>query len=69
MLISYADRNINLREKPISHHSLQKFVNSLDIGEIHTIPGFRGAYRSVTALTTMIIDLHLKSPSLRKKLL
>ena len=43
-------------------------MKQLDLGDIHTIPGYCGVFRSVTALTTMIIDLHLRSEPLRKKL-
>ena len=41
----------------------------MDIGDIHIIPGYCGAFRSVTALTMMILDLHLRSESLFKKLI
>ena len=43
-------------------------MKQLDIGDIHTIPGYCGVFRSVTALTTMIIYLHLRSERLIKKL-
>ena len=59
---------MNVHQKSISHRSVQDFVNKLDIGEIHIIPGYCGAFRTITALTTMVIDLHLRSESLRKKL-
>ena len=66
--IDYGDRNIALIEKSVSHDVVRNFVDKLDIGEIHSLPGYCGAFRSVTALTTMIIDLHLKTPRLREKL-
>ena len=63
--IEYGDRNIALMDKSISHEAVKKFVDNLDIGDIHSLPGYCGAFRSVTALTTMIIDLHLKTTRLR----
>ena len=66
--ISYGDRNITLREKSISHESVKKIVKTLDIGKIHSLPGYCGAFRTITALCTMIVDLHLRTDSLRKKL-
>ena len=68
-VINYGDRNITLCEKPISHKSVEQFVKQLDIGDIHSPIGLCGAFRTVTALVTMIIDLHLKTDSLRKKLI
>ena len=59
--ISYGDKKLNVHQKSIFHRSVQDFVNKLDIGEIHTIPGYCGAFRTITALTTMVIDLHLRS--------
>ena len=54
--ISFGDKNITLCKKPISDRSVEKFVKGLDIGDIHIIPGYCGAFRSVTALTMMILD-------------
>ena len=68
-VINYGDRNITLCEKPISHKSVEQFVKQLDIGDIHSPIGLCGAFRTVTALVTMIIDLHLKTDLLRKKLI
>ena len=42
--ITYGDRNITLRENSISHESVQRFVNNLDIGDIHTLPWYCGAF-------------------------
>lgn len=53
----------------VSHDAVKRFVNNLDIGEIHLIPGFCGAARTVTALVTTMLDLHLKAPSLRDNLI
>lgn len=66
--ITYGDKKINLRTASLSHEAVQKFVKSLDIGEIHSIPGYCGASRTVTALVTMIIDLCLKVPNIQKSL-
>lgn len=67
--IEYQGQRINLHEKTLSNAAVRKFVNEcINIGDIHTIPGFCGVTRSVTALVTMIIDLHLRVPSLQEKL-
>ena len=66
--ISYGDQKINLHEKSISDYAVSQFVQSLQIGDIHDIPGFCGVTRTVTALVTMIIDLHLTVPNLYEKL-
>ena len=66
--ITYGDCNITLRENSISHESVQMFVNNLDLSDIHTLPGYCGAFRTATPLCTMIVDLHMKCSLLRKKL-
>ena len=66
--ISIGDKNITLCKKPISDHSVEKFVKGLDIGDI-IIPGYCGAFHSVTSLTMMILDLQLRTESLFKKLI
>ena len=68
-IISYGDRTINICDKTISTYKITKFIESLDIGDINTTPGHCGASRSVTALTTMIIDLNIRIPELRNKLM
>ena len=65
--INYGDQKLNLRSKSISETAIKLFVNNLDIGEIHTVPGYCGAFLTVTALTNMMIDLHLRCDSLRDK--
>ena len=67
--ISYGDREINVVKTSISSYLMNNFINNLDIGDVNIIPGFCGATRSVTALPTMIIDLNLRVPSLRSKLI
>ena len=67
-VISYGDKKTNLREKCISNENVEKFVQAMDIGDIHGIPGYCGAARTVTALTTMIMDLHRSVSSLKNKL-
>ena len=52
----------------VSHRAVDCFVKTLDIGEVHQIPGYSGVARTVTALTTMIADLNLAVPSLNKNL-
>ena len=63
--ISYGDKKMNLHNPSISDGKVTNFVNSLDIGILHTIPG---VFRTVAALTSRIIDLHLKCAHLRRKL-
>ena len=58
--ITYGDYNINLKTCSISNESVQKFVKSLDIGDVNVIPEISGAARTVTGLTYLIIDLNLK---------
>ena len=67
--ISYGDKIINMHTQPISNGMVEKFIKTLDIGDLHQIPGYCGLFRTITALTIMIIDLHLRTPSLRKKLI
>ena len=52
----------------VSDKKVMNFVNALYIGVSHTIPGFCGVFRTVGALTSRIIDLHLKCVHLRRKL-
>ena len=58
-VVSYGDRKINLENTPISNGKVEQFVKGLDIGDLHTITGYCGVFRTITALTIMIIDLHL----------
>ena len=64
-----AIKTLQFVKKPISGRRVEKLVKGLDIGDIHIIPGYCGAFRSVTALTMMILDLHLRTESLFKKLI
>ena len=66
--VSYGDKKMNLHNLSISDGKVTNFVNSLDIGVLHTIPGYCGVFRTVAALTSRIIDLHLKCVHLGKKL-
>ena len=52
----------------ISNESIDKFVKSLDIGNVNQIPGAPGVTRTLTGLVFMILDLHLKLPYLQRKL-
>ena len=67
--INYGDKKLNLHSKSISEAAVKSFVNALDIGEIDTVPGCCGAFRTVTALTNMMIDIHLRCAPLREKLI
>ena len=68
-VISYGDKKINLKDRSLSDNAVKKFVDSLDIGDIHPIPGYCGVSRTVTALVTMVIDLHFKVPAYKEKLI
>ena len=67
--VSYGPVNINLKNTNISHSSLDKFVKSLDIGQVHQIPGYAGVTRTVTALITMIVDVNLKISKMKENLI
>ena len=67
--LNYGEYNLDIKTKSISHKSLDLFVKNLDIGQLHQIEGHAGVSRTVTALTTMIVDLNLKIPSLNKSLM
>ena len=66
--ISYGYENINMHNLPVSDKKVMNFVNALDIGVFHTIPRYCGVFRTIGALTSMIIDLHIKCVYLRRKL-
>ena len=67
-IISYGDISMARKISTISHKSLKDFVDQIDIGSTHQIPGYTGVARTVTALVTMISDLHLKVKSLNDNL-
>ena len=58
-----------MQTKSISHTSHQRFIASLDIGDLHQTDGHSDVTRTVTALITMIIDLNLKVPSLKENMI
>ncbi|XP_047145027.1 uncharacterized protein LOC124818342 [Hydra vulgaris] len=66
--VQYGNVNYELNMSNVSNANIEKFVKSLDIGEIHQIPGYSGVSRTVTALVTMIADLNLKVKVLNEKL-
>lgn len=47
---------------------VDKFVNSLDIGNVTQLPGVAGVSRIVTGLVFMMLDLHLRVSHLSKRL-
>ena len=67
-MISYGDQKLNLKDRTLSHQVVKNFVDQLDIGEIHPIPGYCGVSRTVTALVSVMIKLHLSVPKLKEKL-
>lgn len=60
--------NIDLATKQLSNYAVDKFIKSLDIGEIHQIPGHSGVARTVTALITLIADVNLRVAGNRDRL-
>ncbi|XP_066914204.1 uncharacterized protein [Clytia hemisphaerica] len=67
-LIPQNELKLDLRSKQLSHYTVDKFVKSLDIGEIHEIPSCSGVARTVTALVTMIVDVNLQVSANKDKL-
>ena len=49
--------------------SVELFVRSLDIGDVGIIPGISGVSRTISGLTTLIIDINLKANNLRENLI
>ena len=66
--IKHKDLNISL-PKIVNDEKVDNFVKSLDIGYVCQIPGSPGVSRTVTGLIFMILDLHLRLPHLKKKLI
>jgi hypothetical protein len=54
--------------KSVSNTAVDKFMKSLDIGDVTQLQDVNGVSRTVTGLVFMIIDLHLRVPHLRRKL-
>ena len=52
----------------VSYAKLDRFVKSIDIGQVHLIPACVGVSRTLVSLVIMITDLHLRLPFLRKRL-
>ena len=67
--ITYGDYNINLKTSSVSNKNVEAFVKSLYIGDLNILPGISGVSRTVTDLTTRMIDLHLKVKKLRENLI
>ena len=55
--------------RQISHSRIEAFAQSLNIGDVYNIPGHVGCARPLTSLVIMMIDLSLRLPYLRDKLL
>ena len=66
--IKHKDVVISLR-KIVSDTKVDNFVKSLDICYVCQIPGYPGVLRTVTGLVFMILDLHLRLPHLKRKLM
>ena len=67
--ITYDDYNFNLKTASVSNKSVELFVRSLDIGDVSIIPRISGVSRTITGLTTLIIDINLKVNNLRENLI
>lgn len=60
---------IDLRlPKSACNSAVEKFVNSLDIGNVTQLPGVAGVSRTVTGLVFMMLDMHLRVSHLSKRL-
>ena len=53
----------------VSQDKVDNFVKALNIGYVSPIPNCSGVSRTVTGLVFMILDLHLRVPHLKKKLI
>ena len=61
--------NLQVRlPKLVSLDKLDKFVKGVDIGNVNMIPSCVGVSRSLVSLVIMMVDLHLRLPCLRKRL-
>ena len=58
-----------MKTSSVSDNNVEAFVKSLYIGDINILPGISGVSRTVTDLTTRMIDLHLKVKKLRENLI
>ena len=58
-----------MQTKQISHTFLQRFIDSLDIGDFHQTDGHSDVTRIVAVLKTMIADLNLKVPLLKENII
>jgi len=67
--VDYAGHKLDIKTAVVSHKRVEEFAKSIDIGEIHVITGYSGVARTVSTLVSMITDLHLRIPSLKKNLL
>jgi len=67
--VDYAGHKLDLKTAVVSHKRVEQFAKNIDIGEIHVITGYSGVSRTVSTLVSMITDLHLRIPSLKKNLL
>ena len=50
--VQYGECNLSMRSVTVTHKAVDAFVKSLDIGQIHQLPGYSGASRTVSALIT-----------------
>jgi len=64
--VDYAGHKLDLKTAVVSHKRVEQFAKNIDIGEIHVITGYSGVSRTVSTLVSMITDLHLRIPSLKK---
>ena len=65
----HGDYNLNLKTASVSNKSVELFVRSVDIADFNIIPGISGVSRTITGLTTLIIDINLKVNNLRENLI
>ena len=67
--IPHGEYNISLKTCSLSNTSVDKFVKTLDIGDVNILSNISSVSRTVTGLIYLIIDLNLKVKSLRNNLI
>ena len=62
----YGDYKLEMQTKSVSRTSLQRFIDSHDIGSLHQIDGHSDVTRTVTSLLIIIFDLILNVAKLKE---
>ena len=62
----YGDYKLEMQTKSVSRTSLQRFIDSHDIGSLQQIDGHSDVTRTVTSLLIIIFDLILNVAKLKE---